>query len=949
MKTAANKTSFWSGSIKTRLILLTLAAYLLGFWSLEFYATRALRAEMAELLGSQQLSTAAFVAAEINDNMRERISGLEAIADSITPEMLASPQSVQAYLDDRHLIQSHFNGGIFVMSKDGTAIADTPHVAGRIGTNYIDRKYAIGALRKNQSTIGIPLFGRALKSMIVTSAAPIRDREGAVIGALAGAIDLAKPNFLDSIVGNTYGKSGGYLVVSPETRMIVTASDKKRILELLPPAGVNPGIDRFINGAEGHQILFNPAGVETLVAVKKIPLTGWYVANTMPTSEVLAPIKALEDRIHAATWLLTLIVGLFMWWLLRRELAPLSKAAVTLKVLSDHPDDSTTLPVGRKDEVGALIAGFNRLLTSLRERQTTIAQNEANYRRLVENSPDIVYTFSTKRGGIDFAGQVEKIFGYSADFLREHPQLWNESIHPDDRALVGAAVEDLRQGKPYKIEYRVRIANGEWRWLYDRSIDGQTSGDELIIQGLAMDITDSKNATDRIAHLAYYEQLTGLPNRRLLIEKLQETLASTLKAQRFGALLYIDLDNFKIINDTLGHDIGDALLKQVAARIAECAGSTAFAASLGADDFAVIAYDLGDTPQAATDAARILGQSLLVTLRKVFKVGQYRCRETASIGIAVFGEPQDTSDELLKRVDLALYEAKASGRNALRVFDDQLAQTALEKAQLEDDLRVALEQGQFQLHFQPQFNADLTIVGAEALLRWQHPARGLVMPDLFIGMAEKTGLILPIGRWVLQTACAQLRRWADHPALRDVSLAVNISAPQLYQLDFVEETLAAIRKAGADPNRLKLEITESLLLESVEIAIARIKSLREQGVRFSLDDFGTGYSSLSYLSRLPLDQLKIDQSFVQGCSTDPGARMITRSIVTLGTNLGLGVIAEGVETQEQLSYLKECGCGLYQGYLLSKPLPTEEFLALVKRGTSHSSPAESPGPETGLS
>ena len=815
MNCLAKQTPFWTRSIKTRLILLTLAAYLFGFWSLEFYATRALRDEMQEMLGSQQQTTAAFVAAEINDNLRERMVGLSTIADAITPEMLASPQALQSFLDERHLIQAHFNGGIFVMSRDGIAIADSPPVAGRIGTNYMDRKYAIGALRENKATVGVPLFGRALKSMLVTIAAPIRDPQGNVVGALAGVTDLAKPNFLDSIGANSFGKSGGYLVVSPETRMIVTASDKKRILEVLPAAGVNPDIDRYINGAEGHQILHNPAGVETLVAVQRIPLAGWYVASVLPTSLALAPIRALEDRIHAATVILTLIVGLFMWWLLRRELAPLSKAAVSLEGLSRDSANTSPLPVIRPDEIGTLIASFNRLLGSLRERQTAIAQSEARYRRLVENSPDIVYTFSTNRGGIDFAGQVDKIFGYSADFLREHPLLWSESIHPDDRALVGAAIEDFRQGKSYKIEYRVKIANGTWRWLYDRSIGGYTQGDELIIQGLAMDITDSKAASDRISHLAYYEQLTGLPNRRLLIEKLQQALSSTLTAQRFGALLYIDLDNFKTINDTLGHDIGDALLKQVAARIAECVGSTAFAASLGADDFAVIAYDLGGTPQAATDAAKILGQSLLATLREIFEVGQYRCRESASIGIAVFGRPQDTSDDLLKRVDLAMYEAKASGRNTLRVFDDQMAQTALERAQLEDDMRIALEQGQLLLHFQPQFNADLAVIGAEALLRWQHPVRGLVTPDSFIGLAEKTGLILPIGRWVLTTACAQLRRWADDPALRDISLAVNISAPQLYQLDFVDETLAVLRQTGADPNRLKLEITESLLLENV--------------------------------------------------------------------------------------------------------------------------------------
>ena len=930
MKLLAKQTPFWTGSIKTRLILLTLAAYLLGFWSLEFYATRALREEMQEMLGAQQLSTARFIAAEINDNLRERISGLESVASAITPEMIASPPALQSFLDDRHLIQAHFNGGIFVMSMDGTAIADIPHIAGRIGTNYMDRKYAIGALRENKATVGAPLFGRALKSTLVTIAVPVRDQQGNAIGGLAGVTDLAKPNFLDAIGANTYSRAGGYLLVSPETRMIVTASDKKRTLEMLAPPGVNPEIDRFIGGAEGHQILHNPAGVEMLVGVARISLSGWYVASTMPTSEALAPIKALEDRIHVATALLTLIVGLFMWWLLRRELAPLSNTAVALAAQSRAPGKSTPLSIARPDEIGMLIASFNRLLAELRERQAVIEQSETRYRRLIENSPDIVYTFSSKRGGIYFSGQVDKIFGYTTEFLRAHPLQWQEAIHPDDRAVVARAIEDFRQGNPFKIEYRIRDAHGDWRWLYDRSIGGHCEGDELMIEGLAMDITESKAASERIRHLAYYEQLTGLPNRRLLIEKLQAALASAGEAHRFGALLYIDLDNFKTVNDTLGHEIGDTLLRQAAARIVSSIGGNAFAASFGADDFAVIACDLGDNPQTASDAAKALGQVLLASLRQIFEIGEYRCRATASIGIAVFGNPKDTSDDLLKRVDLAMYKAKESGRDTLRLFDEQMQRTALQRAQLEEDLRVALEQGQFELHIQAQFNAALTVVGAEALLRWNHPVRGLVTPDSFISLAEQTGLILPIGRWVMQNACAHLRAWARHPVLRNVNLAVNISTLQLYQADFVEQTLATIRQTDVDPNRLKLEITESLLLENVEIAITRMKALREQGVRFSLDDFGTGYSSLSYLNRLPLDQLKIDQSFVRGCSTDPDARAITRGIISLGTSLGLEVIAEGVETNEQLSFLKQSGCGLFQGYFLSKPLPVAGFVKLCE-------------------
>jgi EAL domain-containing protein (putative c-di-GMP-specific phosphodiesterase class I) len=374
------------------------------------------------------------------------------------------------------------------------------------------------------------------------------------------------------------------------------------------------------------------------------------------------------------------------------------------------------------------------------------------------------------------------------------------------------------------------------------------------------------------------------------------------------------------------------LLRQAAARIVECIGSDNFAASFSADDFAVIAYDLGDDPQTASNSATALGQALLASLRRIFEIGEYRCRATASIGIAVFGHPTDTSDELLKHVDLAMYKAKESGRDTLRLFDGQMQQSVNQRAQLEDDLRRALEQNQFELHIQAQFNTDLAVVGAEALVRWRHPERGLVSPASFIDLAEQTGLILPIGRWVLQTACALLKRWDAHPVLRNLPLAVNISALQLYQTDFVNQTLSTLRQTGADPNRLKLEITESLLLKDIEIAITRMKELREQGVRFSLDDFGTGYSSLSYLYRLPLDQLKIDQSFIRNSSTDPDARAITRGIISLGTNLGLEVIAEGVETQEQVAFLKESGCGLFQGYFLSKPLPVAEFLSLCEGG-----------------
>ncbi len=445
------------------------------------------------------------------------------------------------------------------------------------------------------------------------------------------------------------------------------------------------------------------------------------------------------------------------------------------------------------------------------------------------------------------------------------------------------------------------------------------------IVGIMTDITERKAAEDEINHLAFYDPLTRLPNRRLLLDRLRQALAAITRSRREGALLFIDLDNFKTLNDTLGHDVGDLLLQQVAQRLSTCIREGDTVARLGGDEFVIILEGLSENPQEAANQTESVGAKILAACNQPYLLAGHPHHSTPSIGATLFSNHHNSVDELLKRADLAMYQAKASGRNTMSFFDPEMQATVTARATLEFDLRQGLQQGEFHLYYQSQVDQQGRTTGAEALLRWQHPRRGLVLPAQFIPLAEETGLILPLGHWVLEAACKQLVAWAAEAETAHLTLAINVSARQFHRPDFVGQVLDVIRRTGADPRKLKLELTESMLLDDVEDVIAKMTALKGKGVGFALDDFGTGYSSLSYLKRLPLDQLKIDQSFVRDILIDPSDAAIARTIVALARSMGMGVIAEGVETEAQRDALAENGCQAYQGYLFSHPLPLAAF------------------------
>ena len=526
------------------------------------------------------------------------------------------------------------------------------------------------------------------------------------------------------------------------------------------------------------------------------------------------------------------------------------------------------------------------------------------------------------------------ITGYTAEeVVGRTPHLLNSGHH--DAGFFHAMWAQIHSDGFWQGEVWSRRKNGD---LYPESLNitavRNNAGQVTHYVGTMTDITQRKEAERQIEHLAFYDLLTGLPNRRLFVDRLQQAMAGSARSHRLGALLFIDLDNFKLVNDTCGHDIGDRLLTEVAHRLSSCVRDGDTISRLGGDEFVAMLEHLSESPQEAAAQARGVAGKILDRLNQPYTIAGRTHHSTPSIGATLFVGSRDSVDELLKQADIAMYQAKAAGRNTLRFFDPDMQSAVAARAALETDLRVAVSQEQFILHFQPQVDSDGHIIGSEALLRWHHPARGLLGPGQFIPLAEETGLILGVGRWVLRQACAVLATWAGDPDTMALQLAINVSARQFRQPEFVAEVRQALADSGAAPGRLKIELTESIVLDDVEDTIAKMAALKDIGVGFSMDDFGTGYSSLSYLTRLPLDQLKIDQSFVRnlpGSSTDA---VVAQSIINLANSLGLSVIAEGVETEAQRTFLFAHGCPAYQGYLFSKPVPVADFEDLVRRARS---------------
>lgn len=569
-----------------------------------------------------------------------------------------------------------------------------------------------------------------------------------------------------------------------------------------------------------------------------------------------------------------------------------------------------------------------RLRRSHEEALLAVHQSEQRFHTAFMASPDALAITSLEDGEfLEINDSYTTIVGWTKEDIRgktvKDINVWR---YPQERQKLVQPL--LHSGECMNLEAEFVRKDGSCfiglLSAHLMQIEGKTC-----ILSIFRDISAQKAAQEQIHNLSFSDTLTGLPNRRLFRDRLAQSMIACEHHHEHSALVYVDLDDFKSINETLGHDQGDLLLKEVGQRLVRCVKETDTVARLGGDEFALILRGLSTIPEDAASQARTICTRILSDLDLPYELGGTTLHRTCSVGITMIVESNLDAAELLKRAELAMYQAKVSGRNALRFFEPQMQEAVNARALMEDGLRKAIYQHQMLLYYQPQVGADGRITGVESLIRWKDPHRGMISPAEFIPLAEVTGLILPLGQWVLEAACGQLAQWASRPAMAHLTLAVNVSARQFHQPQFVEEVLVALERSGANPNNLKLELTESMLVDDIGGVINKMKMLKAKGVGFSLDDFGTGYSSLSYLKLLPLDQLKIDQGFVRDILVDPNDAAIAKTVVALAESMGLDVIAEGVETAAQRDALAALGCHHYQGYLYSRPLPVEELEVFI--------------------
>ena len=1041
-----------TSSLKTRITFATLLIFLAGMWTLSLYASRMLQQDVERLLGEQQFTTVTYVAAEINAQIDDRIKALEQVAGTIDAALMDHPPALRHVLDQRFVLHTRFNAGTLAYEPEGTVIAESPLPTDRVGVNYIDRDYIVGAINEGKPTIGRPVVDKPLGAAIIIMAVPIRDAEGKTIGALSGVTNLSLNNFLDRLSENRYGQTGGYLLIDQTSRLIIAATDKSRLMDAMPPPGMVPAIDRFQQGYEGPLVYTNSHGIEIFGTAKQIPLANWRVVSNLPTAEAFSPIREMRHRMLIATLLLTVLAGTLTWWVVRRQLAPIIDTAKSLARMATTNQPLQALPVDRHDEIGQMVAGFNSLLKTLSIREQSLQTSESSFRNFFEKNTSVMLLTEPISGdiidanlaAIDYYGytkaqlvkmNISDINMMPADLIAEKRQRAMRGerktfmfthrlasgelrdveahlspIESEDRSLIFSIMHDITERKNanealreseehFRVIYQasqdfisiVRLSDGVFLDInqpyldalgYERDeIIGHTSqeletwtdpldrhrfyeilerdskcqnfessfktksgqqiwvlasssvvklGGVACVYSVTRDITDRKLADEKINELAFFDPLTSLPNRRLLLDRLRQSMNASVRSSQYGALLLIDLDNFKTLNDTLGHDTGDQLLKQVAQRLVACVRTEDTVARVGGDEFIVVLSNLSLTEDSAASQTEIVGDKIITALNQLYPLKKVTYHNTPSIGANLFLGQRTELDTLLKQADIAMYRSKKEGGNTLRFFDPDMETVVIKRATLENDLRIAIDEKQFVLHYQAQVSGN-RLLGAEALVRWQQPARGLIPPAEFIPLAEDTGLILPLGQWVLEAACHQLTAWADCPEMAHLTISVNVSARQFRQDNFVENVLMVLRNTRANPQRLKIELTESSLLDNVESVIEKMYALKAKGVGFSLDDFGTGYSSLSYLKRLPLDQLKIDQSFVRDILVDANDAAIAKTIIVLAQSFGLNVIAEGVETEAQRDYLSIVGCYSCQGYLFSRPLPINDFEHYAQR------------------
>lgn len=665
-------------SLKTRVTVFTLIIFLCSIWSLEFFVSYRLRSDMLRLLNKQQFATVSFMAAEADRELERLLAALSRTATQMDADVLASNAAIKQFLEDRPVLLNHFNGGLIVIGADGVAQVEVPGTARRVGINYNFLEPVTSALNNGKSSISSPRVDHSLQAPVFSMTVPIRDEQGAVVAVLAGIVDLSQPNFLDQITERRYGESGFYLLEDPKTRRIVTATGRTRLLEALPPPGSNALNDRFIDGYDETGVMTDADGKTLLVSSRRIPAADWFIVAALPDDEAFALIRGMQGYMLQAALFLTLIAGGLTWWVLRRELAPMLSAIRTLTALSDTKQPPQPLPNASHDEIGDLIDGFNRLLETLGEREQAL-QTTLNFLQvLMDAVPSPLFYKNAEGVYIGCNKAFERYLGMSRE------QLIGKTVYdvaPPDLATRYDAADHELLANPGVQTYETSVAYADgtrhsviFHTATFSGVDGQVAGQI----GVLLDITERKMAEDKIKYLAFYDHLTGLPNRRLFNDRLQQTLAASKRNSQYGALMFLDLDNFKPLNDQHGHAVGDLLLIEAARRLKASVREMDTVARFGGDEFVVMLAELGTAPDESATQARLVAEKVRAALSAPYHLtvknedeGEtaivHRC--TVSIGAALFLDHASNRGDILKRADTAMYQAKSEGRNRVVIHD----------------------------------------------------------------------------------------------------------------------------------------------------------------------------------------------------------------------------------------------------------------------------------------
>lgn len=777
---------------------------------------------------------------------------------------------------------------------------------------------------RQEFVVGPILFGPINRNWISVLAEPVRNAEGTMIGALQTPIDLLRFRLLPAaerlppeIVITIFDRSGMIVARSrdPEGHVGTNASATYPIMAIA--AAQDHGT------AEAADV----EGVMRFYGFTPIQGTDWIAVAGIEADYALAEARrsTITSILIAAP--IMLLVFLLAIWLSRRIGDPIKQVSEAARLAGDGRLD-TRVPTQGPLEIREVATRFNAMLDAIEESQEQLYRSDERLKLALESSRTTIWDLDVSELKLYLSETWPELMG---DEVRQATEIelrhLLKRIPPTDRALLKVAYRPAMQGKrdSFVAEHRIRNHAGTLIWVetQGRVRERDAEGLPLRVLGAMRDISERKQRDAEIHRLAYFDTLTALPNRRMLQMEATKALARLRRSALCGALMFIDLDRFKSINDARGHDTGDALLKSVAERLTDCVREGDTVARMGGDEFVVLMTGLSADPIHSARAAHTLAEKIRDRLAQPYRFdGQY-FTSSASIGVALMPQPDQSVEDLLRAADIAMYRAKAAGRNQIAFFEAQMQFEVERRLSMESDLAEAIELGQLSVHVQPQVDANGIQVGGEILLRWSHPEHGMVPPSSFIPVAEESGLILRIGDWVLEQTCklaAELD--ASDEAL---SLSVNVSPRQFHQPDFVHRVKHILEVTGCRPQRLIFEVTENLLLEHLDTTIGRMHELSDLGIRFSIDDFGTGYSSLSYLKRLPLYELKIDRSFVEGIPADRSDCEIVQMIISLAQQLRLRVLAEGVETTRQQSFLNERGCDLQQGYLFGRPEPASDW------------------------